>query len=375
MPKGAYLEAINPDDYVSHYGFGVGEPVPKRQRLSWFTRSGQVLVPVTNRGDRETSFRLDGTDEERICRFEFQVPGEAVSLTRQVELRVQPGKTAFVSVRITPPPRRLISLRKQTHFCTITATMLREQSVRWSVLVQLHSTPLIGPGLAIFITVCLIILMGLILQGWTSQPVEDRMAQGDEMQKTALADLGGRYSRKIPPIAFTEDVASEADAGEMTYEEIFKEIGQKYDLDWRTLAQQAYQESHLDPLDIGDANEVGLMQILPSTWNEWAPKVGVTDPFDPYGNTLVAAAYLAYLRGYFDDMGYPGDHWMLAAYNWGPHNLRQLFESGGGWAQVPAETRQYVLDILRATETGTVGLPEGFQTRVRVPANPRGGGN
>jgi hypothetical protein len=337
-----------------YYEFNIGEPIPKRQTLSWLTQSGQVVIPITNKGNREALFRLDGTDEEGRCSFEFQVPGETVSLARQVELCVQPGETAFTSVRITPPPRRWISMGKQTHFCTIAATMFGEQPRRRAVLAQLQRAPLIGPGLAALITICMVILIGLILRGWTPQPVEDKEAHGDETHRVALTNLGSHYLRKTTPIASTENIANEADAGEMTYEEMFKEIAQKYDLDWRLLAQQAYRESRLDPLDIGDANEVGLMQILPSTWNEWAPKVEVTDPFDPYDNTLVAAAYLAYLREYFASMGYPGDHWMLAAYNWGPHNLRKLFEAGGDWAQLPAATRQYVLDILQATEPGAV---------------------
>lgn len=365
MPNSAYLEVINPNgvdvEQSPYYDFSVGELTPKRQTLSPFTQSGHVVIPITNKGNRETLFRLDGMDEEGNCSFELQVQGETVSLARQVELRVQPGKTAFVSVRITPLARRLVGLGKKTHFCTITVTMLGEQPRQRMVLAQLQSTPLVGPGLMALTTVCLLILIGLTLpfdrlrtlQQTAKRTTTDfQVAQGDETEETSSANLRVHYSKEVTPTIFAENIASKADAGEMTYEEMFKEIAQKYDLDWRLLAQQAYRESRLDPLDIGDANEVGLMQILPSTWSEWAPKVGVTDPFDPYSNTLVAAAYLAYLKEYCGSMGYPGDHWMLVAYNWGPHNLRQLFESGGGWAQVPAQTRQYVLDILQATEAG-----------------------
>jgi hypothetical protein len=89
---------------------------------------------------------------------------------------------------------------------------------------------------------------------------------------------------------------------------------------------------------------------LPSTWNEWAPQVEVTDPWDAYSNLLVAAAYLAFLKEYCGEMGYPGDEWMLIAYNWGPENLRQFIEDGGGWGQVPLEARQYALDILQGSD-------------------------
>ncbi len=139
---------------------------------------------------------------------------------------------------------------------------------------------------------------------------------------------------------------------EMTYEEMFQEIAPQYGLDWRLMAELAYQESRMDPLAVGKSNDQGLMQIIPSTWNEWAPKVGVTDPFDPYSNALVAAAYLAYIRDYSRAQGYSGEHWLLVGYNWGPNNLRQLFESDGEFADVPETQRRYALAILQARGEG-----------------------
>jgi soluble lytic murein transglycosylase-like protein len=92
------------------------------------------------------------------------------------------------------------------------------------------------------------------------------------------------------------------------------------------------------------------MQILPRTWTEWAPRVGVTDPHDPYSNVLVAAAYLAFLRDYFAVRGYTDERWMLVAYNWGPYNLQQFLDDGGQWSSVPPMRRRYALNILRAKE-------------------------
>ena len=138
---------------------------------------------------------------------------------------------------------------------------------------------------------------------------------------------------------------------ELTYEEMFEEIAGQYNLDWRLLAELAYQESRLDPLALGKDNDMGLMQIIPSTWNEWAPKVGVTDPFDPYSNTLVGAAYLAYVRDFALVRGHPEPQWMLIGYNWGPDNLAKLFAANGDWAQVPVRPRNYAVQILQAVST------------------------
>ena len=138
--------------------------------------------------------------------------------------------------------------------------------------------------------------------------------------------------------------------GQITYEAMFREVGQNYGLDWRILAGQAYYESEFDPLAVGINHDAGLMQILPGTWEEWAPRVGVTDPHDPYSNVLVAAAYLAFLRDYFAERGYTDERWMLVAYNWGPYNLQQFLEGGGQWTGVPKMRRRYALNILRAKE-------------------------
>ena len=78
----------------------------------------------------------------------------------------------------------------------------------------------------------------------------------------------------------------------MPYEEIFRSIAAEYNLDWHLLVEQAYRESRFDPLAVGKANDLGLMQVLPATWDEWAPKVGVYDPFDPASNVRVAGAPL-----------------------------------------------------------------------------------
>jgi soluble lytic murein transglycosylase-like protein len=136
----------------------------------------------------------------------------------------------------------------------------------------------------------------------------------------------------------------------ITYESMFREIAPRYNLDWRLLARIAYQESRFNARAVGKKDEQGLMQIMPVTWAEWSPTVGVSDPLDPYSNVLVGAAYLAFLREYFGAKGYQEQRWMLVAYNWGPDNLRRLLESNGRWDDVPEKQRRYALNILQATE-------------------------
>jgi len=138
------------------------------------------------------------------------------------------------------------------------------------------------------------------------------------------------------------------------YEEIFRSIAAEYNLDWHLLVEQAYRESRFDPLAVGKANDLGLMQVLPATWDEWAPKVGVYDPFDPASNVRVAAAYLDWIRAQLVKQGRPEPYWMLVAYNWGIGNVLKLLKAGGSWGQVPPERGAYAVDITLGAEANAV---------------------
>lgn len=138
---------------------------------------------------------------------------------------------------------------------------------------------------------------------------------------------------------------------QMTYAQMFQEIGLRYDLNWRMLAAQAYEESSFDSLALGSHGDLGLMQIRPSTWREWAPTVDASDPFDSYSNVLVAAAYLDYLRATLSKQGHSEREWMLVAYNWGPDKVIQYLKNGGTWNDLAPELQRYVEDIFRLAET------------------------
>ncbi len=149
----------------------------------------------------------------------------------------------------------------------------------------------------------------------------------------------------------------------MAYEELFKKIGAEYGLDWRLLAQQAWRESRFNPLAVGAANDMGLMQIVPATWDEWAPKVGVFDPFDPESNIRVAAALLAHLRATLTKLGRPETYWWLTAYNWGIGNVLRLLQRNGTWNDVPPERQAYAINIILAAEADALAEQLGLSTQ------------
>lgn len=134
----------------------------------------------------------------------------------------------------------------------------------------------------------------------------------------------------------------------LTYRALFEEVGNTYGIDWRLLAALAFRESRLDPSAVGRDGDMGLMQILPTTWDEFAPRSNAEQPFDARHNVEVAATYLLYLQEKLNEVGHGEIYWVLVAYNWGPNNVRRLLNEGGNWDDVPARQRQYVADILEA---------------------------
>ena len=101
---------------------------------------------------------------------------------------------------------------------------------------------------------------------------------------------------------------------------------------------------------ISRAGAVGLMQLLPETYQEMATehKLGA-NPFEPRDNIMAGAAYLRWLHHKY---GFPA---MFAAYNAGPGKLEDHLAHG---VSLPAETRAYIGGIAKSLKlvTGKGGL-------------------
>ena len=98
------------------------------------------------------------------------------------------------------------------------------------------------------------------------------------------------------------------------YSPFIKVAANKNGFDWRLIAAQIYQESHLNPWAKSRAGARGLMQIMPST----GKSLGVTDLYDPVQNINAGVQYLKKLYDAYDKA--KGDDRLLislAAYNIG----------------------------------------------------------
>lgn len=95
-------------------------------------------------------------------------------------------------------------------------------------------------------------------------------------------------------------------------------------------------ESAGDTRAVSRAGAMGLMQLMPGTWEELRRRLALgQDPFDPRDNVLAGTAYL---RQLFDRYGSPG---YLAAYNAGPGRYEQSLAG----RPLPDETLRYVEKI------------------------------
>jgi hypothetical protein len=89
---------------------------------------------------------------------------------------------------------------------------------------------------------------------------------------------------------------------------------------------------------------MGLMQIMPDTWDELRARYQLgKDPYNPHDNIFAGAAYLRELH---DRYGSPG---FLAAYNAGPKRYEDYLS---GKRSLPSETRAYVAALFPFVDDG-----------------------
>jgi len=98
------------------------------------------------------------------------------------------------------------------------------------------------------------------------------------------------------------------------YSPFIKAAAKKYGFDWRLIAAQIYQESHLNPRAKSPASAKGLMQLLPRT----AKSLEVNDLYNPVENINGGVRYLKKLYDRYDKADEANRMLLaLAAYNAG----------------------------------------------------------
>lgn len=113
------------------------------------------------------------------------------------------------------------------------------------------------------------------------------------------------------------------------------EAAHRFGIPARWIAAVLAAESNGDPTAVSSAGAMGLMQLMPATWDEQRAlhRLG-SDPFQPRDNILAGAAYL---RAVWDRYRTVSD--MLGAYNFGPGRYDEYL---AGERDLPPETRDYI---------------------------------
>ena len=129
---------------------------------------------------------------------------------------------------------------------------------------------------------------------------------------------------------------------------------------------QLYQNGKLTT---SHAGAMGLMQVMPGTYEELRLRHGLDDdPYDPHDNIMAGTAYI---REMYDLYGSPG---FLAAYNAGPRRFEDYAIRNRA---LPNETRRYVAKIApyiadhrpnRESEAAQLAM---YQIPSDIPAGPR----
>jgi hypothetical protein len=116
-----------------------------------------------------------------------------------------------------------------------------------------------------------------------------------------------------------------------------REASARYHVPGHWVRAVMHQESGGEQQATSPVGAMGLMQIMPATYEELRVRHQLgDDPYDPHNNILAGTAYI---REMYDRFGAPG---FLAAYNAGPDRVDNYL---AGRASLPDETVNYVAAI------------------------------
>ncbi|OQY48722.1 MAG: hypothetical protein B6242_01505 [Anaerolineaceae bacterium 4572_78] len=312
----------------------------KHVRFVYPQRQKRLTVLLSNKTEKKVTVHLRGYDERAAYQFVFQSNIVHVHAHEEVTIPLQ---------IITSP--QFVFLRQTTCPFTVMASTVDETRQMHTIRGTVQMIPFMGRLPVIFFMACIPLLFFisfLFMSKQTTQPKHvEYSVQVDSTATMSDPDWWrDKVSTKTPQPSATS--TRQWDKHNNDYESMFKYAGTKYKLDWELLAAIAYVESSFNPQATGKDNDMGLMQVIPSTWHEVTPTVGVTDdPYDPYNNILVGAAYLAYVRDYCQAQGLEYPKWTLVGYNWGINNINKLLKANKGWNDVPPKQKRYAMTILQ----------------------------
>jgi hypothetical protein len=123
---------------------------------------------------------------------------------------------------------------------------------------------------------------------------------------------------------------------------LIAEAAERFAIPERWIRAVMAVESHGSRTARSPKGAMGLMQIMPKTWNELRARYALgSDPWQPRANIMAGAAYLREMHDRYGSIAA-----MLAAYNAGPNRFDAHLANGRA---LPAETVAYVAKIAPMT--------------------------
>ena len=183
---------------------------------------------------------------------------------------------------------------------------------------------------------CIILAAAMILRGCTTgQQEQEELKTIQENEIIQEAILNKPHAINLPYMVASAGQQEQEPTKEMLYAYMV-EIGGLYDIAPEFLQAIAERESTMNP-DAVNGDCKGLMQVSEHWHKDRMERLGVSDIFDPYGNILVAADFLAELRKENPDPVY-----MLMRYNMEIETANNLYYSG--------QYTDYATGIIERTE-------------------------
>jgi hypothetical protein len=180
--RGATL-VINP-----FYEFAISDLSPRTLYISWDHRTATASMAVTNQGNSQARYRVEGSDDDHACSFEFQSPGENVRLANQTDFYLAADSTVVLPVFVSTRRRHVVGLRSRDLPFTVTTTPLEGTQPPRTVMGRLYARPLIGPWV---LALMLAALFALAVYGFwpridlTVNPADIRAGQPVELRWTS----------------------------------------------------------------------------------------------------------------------------------------------------------------------------------------------
>ena len=171
-------------------------------------------------------------------------------------------------------------------------------------------------------------------------------AKGSHVRSATIVLACALHCTTIPDFVRAEAAPITRASGGNLYLDHITVAAKRFDVRVGWIAAILHAESRGRHRAISPKGAIGLMQIMPATWQYLRIRHSLgNDPFDPHDNILAGAAYI---RELFDRYGSPG--W-IAAYNAGPGR----YEASLKGRQLPAETRAYLASVAPNIDIGNAG--------------------